>query len=421
MTIHARSGGSIEVMGLMTGYILPHTIIVTDAFPLPVEGTETRVNAQEEAYAYMVSYLELSRSAGRLENCVGWYHSHPGYGCWLSGIDVRTEQLQQGLNEPFCAVVIDPERTASSGKVEIGAFRTYKTGNAQGTVIGGGGGENNEQRQKKRRAFATDSTAATATSLSSGASRQHSHHNQPQQQQQQQQKQDSRKNIEDASSSIPLGKLQDYGYHADEYYALEVSHYKSTLDSALLSQLNNRYWGNTLASASSEANKEYATRQIQDFTAKIEAAGIHEKPISRSRGENRGGIGGNGDSGAAAGIAIGGGGSGNGHGGASIDAAAATNAVSNTVGNGGNGNIMHWMPFNTDSPRANTAVAASGTAAGAGSAATPIAEDRSRNKEGNDETSIELRGFAKEAGRIAMEERGVAIAEEVRDMIFGGR
>lgn len=29
--------------------------------------------------------------AGRAENIVGWYHSHPGYGCWLSGIDVGTQ------------------------------------------------------------------------------------------------------------------------------------------------------------------------------------------------------------------------------------------------------------------------------------------------------------------------------------------
>lgn len=27
----------------------------------------------------------------RPENAVGWYHSHPGYGCWLSGIDVSTQ------------------------------------------------------------------------------------------------------------------------------------------------------------------------------------------------------------------------------------------------------------------------------------------------------------------------------------------
>jgi len=63
-----------------------------------------------------------------LENVVGWYHSHPGYGCWLSGIDVSTQMLNQQYQEPFLAVVIDPTRTVSAGKIEIGAFRTYPEG-----------------------------------------------------------------------------------------------------------------------------------------------------------------------------------------------------------------------------------------------------------------------------------------------------
>jgi hypothetical protein len=33
--------------------------------------------------------------------------------------------LNQQYTEPFLAVVIDPTRTVSAGKVEIGAFRTY--------------------------------------------------------------------------------------------------------------------------------------------------------------------------------------------------------------------------------------------------------------------------------------------------------
>ena len=60
-----------------------------------------------------------------MENVVGWYHSHPGYGCWLSGIDVSTQMLNQQFQEPWLAVVIDPTRTVSAGKVDIGAFRTY--------------------------------------------------------------------------------------------------------------------------------------------------------------------------------------------------------------------------------------------------------------------------------------------------------
>ena len=28
--------------------------------------------------------VELLKVTGRMENCIGWYHSHPSYGCWLS-------------------------------------------------------------------------------------------------------------------------------------------------------------------------------------------------------------------------------------------------------------------------------------------------------------------------------------------------
>lgn len=43
---------------------------------------------------------------GRLENAIGWYHSHPGYGCWLSGIDVGTQMVNQQFQEPFVAIVV---------------------------------------------------------------------------------------------------------------------------------------------------------------------------------------------------------------------------------------------------------------------------------------------------------------------------
>lgn len=61
MTMHASSGGNIEVMGLMRGRVTGDTFLVLDAFPLPVEGTETRVNAQSEAYEYMVDFLETCK------------------------------------------------------------------------------------------------------------------------------------------------------------------------------------------------------------------------------------------------------------------------------------------------------------------------------------------------------------------------
>lgn len=64
MVVHARSGGTIEVMGLMQGKTDGDTIIIMDAFALPVEGTETRVNAQADAYEYMVQYSQTNKQVG---------------------------------------------------------------------------------------------------------------------------------------------------------------------------------------------------------------------------------------------------------------------------------------------------------------------------------------------------------------------
>jgi COP9 signalosome complex subunit 5 len=71
-----------------------------------IAGTETRVNAQAQAYEYMTNYAENCEAVGRMEKVVGWYHSHPGYGCWLSGIDVSTQTLNQQFQEPFVAIVV---------------------------------------------------------------------------------------------------------------------------------------------------------------------------------------------------------------------------------------------------------------------------------------------------------------------------
>jgi COP9 signalosome complex subunit 5 len=61
MAMHAKSGGNLEIMGMLYGSVKDDTFIVIDAFALPVEGTETRVNAQAEAYEYMVDFAETNK------------------------------------------------------------------------------------------------------------------------------------------------------------------------------------------------------------------------------------------------------------------------------------------------------------------------------------------------------------------------
>lgn len=64
----------------------------------------------------------ISTNTCRPEMVVGWYHSHPGFGCWLSGVDVNTQQSFEALNQRAVAVVIDPIQSVK-GKVVIDAFR----------------------------------------------------------------------------------------------------------------------------------------------------------------------------------------------------------------------------------------------------------------------------------------------------------
>ena len=58
----------------------------------------------------------MLKQTGRPEMVVGWYHSHPGFGCWLSGVDVNTQQSFEALNARAVAVVVDPIQSVK-GKV----------------------------------------------------------------------------------------------------------------------------------------------------------------------------------------------------------------------------------------------------------------------------------------------------------------
>jgi len=63
---------------------------------------------------------------------VGWYHSHPGFGCWLSSVDINTQQSFEQLTPRAVAVVVDPIQSVK-GKVVIDAFRLI---NPQSLMLG---------------------------------------------------------------------------------------------------------------------------------------------------------------------------------------------------------------------------------------------------------------------------------------------
>merc|ERR1711988_399028 len=38
----------------------------------------------------------MLKQTGRPEMVVGWYHSHPGFGCWLSGVEINPQLVMMG-------------------------------------------------------------------------------------------------------------------------------------------------------------------------------------------------------------------------------------------------------------------------------------------------------------------------------------
>lgn len=72
--------------------------------------------------------------------------------------------------------------------------------------------------------------------------------------------------------TIPLNKIEDFGVHAKQYYSLDISYFKSTLDSHVLDLLWNKYWVNTLSSSPLISNREFISGQISDVAEKIEQA-----------------------------------------------------------------------------------------------------------------------------------------------------
>ncbi len=65
--------------------------------------------------------------------------------------------------------------------------------------------------------------------------------------------------------TIPLSKIEDFGVHCKQYYALDVSFFKSSTDGYLLDLLWNKYWANMLSASPLLAMYDLTNGQIADI------------------------------------------------------------------------------------------------------------------------------------------------------------
>ncbi len=133
MRNHALStrDGKTEVMGLLLGEIRRWRdvdyILVRDVATTDLDATSVSVKFDSAGFEKLFENLDL---AGFDYVIVGWYHSHPGYGCFLSDTDVKTHS---GIfvSPNHVAVVIDPQhfeiagfrlRSGKAGKVDFAVY-----------------------------------------------------------------------------------------------------------------------------------------------------------------------------------------------------------------------------------------------------------------------------------------------------------
>lgn len=124
MLKHGRAGVPMEVMGLMLGeFVDEYTVQVIDVFAMPQSGTTVSVESVD--HVFQTKMVDMLKQTGRCvlflgssprfcrpsdfptrsEMVVGWYHSHPGFGCWLSSVDVQTQQVRVIITALFRGLI----------------------------------------------------------------------------------------------------------------------------------------------------------------------------------------------------------------------------------------------------------------------------------------------------------------------------
>ena len=84
------------------------------------------------------------------------------------------------------------------------------------------------------------------------------------------------------ADSIPLAKFEEFGLHANEYYKLEHTFFKSKTDQDLLERLWTRYWVHTISSQTLVKNREFMTGCLIDVASKLEKC--RQKGMGRGYG-----------------------------------------------------------------------------------------------------------------------------------------
>ncbi len=107
---HCKRFVPLESIGFLTGFAYTWNghlyTVVTGHIEGRSKSTPVHVEFEVGAMGEVITELRKKHAGSMI---VGWYHSHPGYGCFLSSVDLKTHS--SCFIEPYhIALVVDPNR-----------------------------------------------------------------------------------------------------------------------------------------------------------------------------------------------------------------------------------------------------------------------------------------------------------------------
>jgi len=114
ITKHSKEAIPKEAIGLLDGIMeKPGEIVIRKIFFVTV-GEEYSVTFSDEDFQVFE----------QTHFCVGWWHSHPGFGLFLSSTDIKTHILSFQMTRPHSvALVVDPTKLDVNGLAEHRFFQ----------------------------------------------------------------------------------------------------------------------------------------------------------------------------------------------------------------------------------------------------------------------------------------------------------
>ncbi|UCE39184.1 MAG: hypothetical protein JSW00_08195 [Thermoplasmata archaeon] len=96
-----------EIIGLLVGYAENHTILIEEAITGEQDSQSTMASLHPKSIAEITDRILSGEIQGRI---MGWYHSHPGFGLFMSPIDIITQRNFQQFSDYVTALIVDPKK-----------------------------------------------------------------------------------------------------------------------------------------------------------------------------------------------------------------------------------------------------------------------------------------------------------------------